>query len=562
MSLFGSLFTGVSALSAQSQALSMISNNIANISTVGYKGDEASFSSLVTVAQRGVNYNPGGVRVTALQTVSQQGLIQGSSSTTDIAISGNGFFVVKDSTDPTSQRDPLYTRAGNFAEDNQGYLRNAAGFYLQGWLLDADGNIPAANADITSTQPVNVAFLNGIAAGTTKVEMGLNLDSEQKLGATSITFVDTSSIPAGSDELRTALGAAAGYTYSFNLTVSDATGASNTFAIPVTDGMTLQDIAASINAQVHPVTGAQVANAQIINGQLVVNAMSVTDKVVMQNGASPTTDGTVVTSLFGSSIVTQLGYDFQRTVRIYDSLGAARDIVVNFKKQAVNQWLVEVRMADKTLVQPIDRTTGAISPTGDDGYLTSGTVSFNPDGSINSITGNLNAPVTVPWDPAYTGAGNQTITFDLGIDSSGNTTNGAVTQFSSDYNVSFMNQNGAELGQRTGITIDEDGYLIASFSNGEFKKLYKLPIATFANPNGLQARTGNVYAQTTESGQYNLREAGDGGAGKVQGASLEQSNVDLSEEFTKMIVTQRAYSAGTKVISTADDMLEELFRIR
>lgn len=547
MSLFGSLFTGVSALTAQSQALSMISNNIANISTIGYKGDNASFSSLVTVAQRGVNYNPGGVRVTALQTVTKQGLVQGSSSATDIAISGNGFFVVKDTSDGTAQRDPLYTRAGNFSEDNQGYLRNAAGFYLYGWALDQDGNIPAANADISSTLPVNVAFLNGIATGTTRVELGLNLDSEQALGASSITFTDPNSFA----ELTTALGGTAPFSYDFDVSYTDSAGVAQVANISVTDANTLTDIQVAID-------GLDGVRAAIVNNQLVITSESVNRSVTIENG----TNGTVVTSLFGTSTLTQLGYDFQRTVRIYDSLGAARDMVVNFKKQAVNQWLVEVRAADITLVQPVDRTTGLVDPLGDDGYITSGTVSFNNDGSINSIIGQLATPVTIPWDPAFTGAGNQTVSFDLGIDPAGNSTNGAVTQFASDYNVGFVNQNGAELGQRTGISIDEDGFLIASFSNGEFRRLYKLPIATFANPNGLQSRSGSVYAQTTDSGQYNLREAGNGGAGRIQGSSLEQSNIDLSEEFTKMIVTQRAYSAGTKVISTADDMLEELFRIR
>ena len=190
MSLFGSLFTGVSALTAQSQALSMISNNIANISTIGYKGDNASFSSLVTVAQRGVTYNPGGVRVSTVQTVNQQGLVQGTNSPTDVAMSGAGFFVVKDTNDITAQRDPLYTRAGNFSEDSLGYMRNAAGFYLYGWRLDADGAIPAANADISSTEPVNVAFLNGVATGTTRIELGLNINSEQVLGATSVAFTE------------------------------------------------------------------------------------------------------------------------------------------------------------------------------------------------------------------------------------------------------------------------------------------------------------------------------------------------------------------------------------
>jgi flagellar hook protein FlgE len=549
MSLFGSLFTGVSALSAQSQALSMISNNISNISTIGYKGDKASFSSLITVSQRGVAYSPGGVRVTSLQTVSQQGLIQGSSSATDIAISGNGFFVVKDSYDAADQRDPLYTRAGNFSEDSQGYLRNASGYYLYGWLLDSDGNIPAANADISSTQPVNVAFLNGVATGTTRVELGLNLDSDQTLGASSVTFTD----PTDVSELNTTLGGGgAPYTYDFDVTYTDGDGTSTTTNLTVTDADNLNSVAAAIDA----LTGVA---ASVVNNQLVVTSESVTGQVVLENGAA----GNVMTQLFGSSTITQLGYDFQRSVRIYDSLGAARDIIVNFKKQSVNQWQVEVRAADNTYVQPVNRTTGLVDTvTGDDGFIASGTVTFNSDGSINSVSGQLATSVSIPWDPSYSGAGTQTVTFDLGIDPSGNATSGAVTQYSSDYNISFVNQNGAELGQRTGISIDEDGYVVASFSNGEFRNLYKLPIATFSNPNGLQARSGGVYAQTTDSGQYNLREAGNGGAGTVQGSSLEQSNVDLSEEFTKMIVTQRAYSAGTKVISTADDMLEELFRIK
>ena len=103
--------------------------------------------------------------------------------------------------------------------------------------------------------------------------------------------------------------------------------------------------------------------------------------------------------------------------------------------------------------------------------------------------------------------------------------------------------------------------MIASFTNGATQKIYKLPIATFANPLALDPRTGNVYAQTTASGEFNLRDAGRGGAGTVSPSSLEGANVDLAEEFTKMIVTQRAYSANARVITTTDEMLDELIRI-
>ena len=111
------------------------------------------------------------------------------------------------------------------------------------------------------------------------------------------------------------------------------------------------------------------------------------------------------------------------------------------------------------------------------------------------------------------------------------------------------------------MTVDDEGYVVATFSNGATQRIYRLPVATFANPLALDPRTGNVYAQTSGSGEFNLREAGAGGAGTIVPSSLEAANVDLADEFTKMIVTQRAYSANARVITTADQMLDELVHI-
>jgi flagellar hook protein FlgE len=116
-------------------------------------------------------------------------------------------------------------------------------------------------------------------------------------------------------------------------------------------------------------------------------------------------------------------------------------------------------------------------------------------------------------------------------------------------------------GQLNGVSIDDDGFVIAAFNNGETRRLYRLPIATFADPTELQARDGNVFAQTDASGEFNLREAGSGGAGSTAASALEAANVDLAKEFSDMIVAQRAFSASSKIISTVDDMLEELIRI-
>ncbi len=104
--------------------------------------------------------------------------------------------------------------------------------------------------------------------------------------------------------------------------------------------------------------------------------------------------------------------------------------------------------------------------------------------------------------------------------------------------------------------------MTALFANGDVRPIYKIPIATFPNPNGLGANSGNVYNQTDMSGLMFMRGAGTGGAGKVQMSVLESSTVDIAKEFTTMITTQRAYSASAKIISTANEMLEELMRVK
>ncbi|WP_207476491.1 flagellar hook protein FlgE [Arenibaculum pallidiluteum] len=437
MSLYGALFTGVSALNAQSQSMGMISNNIANVNTTGYKRNNASFSDLVTQEGRYTAYSPGGVRAYTQATVNQQGILQQSGSSTDAAISGDGFFVVQAGT--RGAQEPLYTRAGSFSEDAQGFLRNASGFYLMGWPLNSAGGLPPGAQDLSSLQPVDVAFLNGVTAPTQNVETTLNLDAGEAVNA---------------------------------------------------------------------------------------------------------------------------GIDFTRDITVYDTLGTPQSLRLNFNKTATNTWQITVQ--DPSTAPATTYATATIPFNGNGGIAT-GAVA--PPLTYDAATGKVGLNITglgtgIIWGAAgmtapapatgANGSAPQPITLDL--------TN--VTQFGADYGVSFVNQDGAELGLRTGVSIDKEGYVVASFSNGLTRNLYKLPVATFTNVNGLEERSGNVYIQTQDSGAYNLREAGTSGAGVVAPSTLEASNVDLADEFSKMIVTQRAYSAGTKVISTADQMLQELLGIR
>ncbi|MDH3336000.1 MAG: flagellar hook-basal body complex protein, partial [Rhodospirillaceae bacterium] len=140
--------------------------------------------------------------------------------------------------------------------------------------------------------------------------------------------------------------------------------------------------------------------------------------------------------------------------------------------------------------------------------------------------------------------------------------NNGFTQYAGDYTPQFITQNGSRFGTFSGVTISAEGLVTALFDNGDTRTIFKIPVATFVNPNGLEGRTGNVWNATEGSGDYTLRDAGNGPAGLVTQASLEASTVDIGSEFTSMIVVQRAYSASTKIISTADQMLEELMRTK
>ncbi len=462
MSLYGALLSGVSGLRAQSQSLGTISDNISNVNTIGYKRSVAQFATLVTGASSTSTYYPGGVRAAPRAMIDQQGVLQTSTRATDVAILGNGFFVVKSADNATGET--LYTRSGSFAEDNQGRLVNASGYFLQGWALDQQGDI----IDVNSIQTVSVSTLNGVAVDTTAVEIGANLNSDQ----TDSTLVQT-------------------------------------------------------DFEVDPTAGAP-TEAELI------------------------ADGTTTAH-------------FSRQIAVFDALGTKHNLTISFHKLDStvdpNSWGFAISAEDPTEIVSPAGVTG--------GLLAFGHMTFNGDGSLNDVHfENVTAPGTdddtqtlaITW---ANGATNSAIALDLGTQGAvGTGRTDGITQFASANNIAFVNQDGAEVGLRTGVSIDADGFVIASFSNGATQKIWKLPVATFANPAQLEARNGNAYVQTEQSGEFNLREANTGGAGRIEPGALEGSNVDLSEEFTAMIVTQRAYSASAKTITTADEMLDELLRIK
>lgn len=550
MSLFGSLFTGVSALTAQSQAMSTISNNIANVNTVGYKRIETAFSSLVTSEARAGRYTPGSVTAVRENSTNTQGALQQTSNATDIAIAGNGFFVVQRGT--SGLQETLYTRAGSFSEDSQGFLRNSAGFYLMGWPLDNEGALPSGQADLSSLVPVDVAFLGGLTRPTTSGELSMNLDATEE----NTTFPVTPGLsPNFTRGLRVFDSLGQGQDIEFRFTKHESPTAqansnvggvgltSSTLLTSIADVDATEELTITVGANADTFTVAADSTVQdLINfinssNQIGDTCLAhLTETGEIQIIASNLADNVTVTSGVTVGVGASTAMGFATTAApaaptIYPAGLASMQDTPN----PLGWWQLEL----------IDVGSGA--------QLGVGSINFLSDGHINA-NADADGEIKVQLFDIEWGNGSEPQDIDLRI--------GSLTQFAGEYNVIFSNQNGAELGLRTGVEIDRNGIVSARFSNGQTAALYKLPLATFTNPNGLSEVTGNAYTESSDSGSFNLREAGAGGSGLVSSSSVEASNVDLADEFSRMIIVQRAYSAGTKVISTADDMTEELLRLR
>lgn len=568
MSLFGAMISGVSGLNAQSQNLGVISDNISNLNTIGYKGTVGRFSTLVTEAATDTRYTPGGVRFHPTAMISKQGLLQATSSSTAAAISGNGFFIVRDSSSPGANDELFFTRAGDFKPDDDGYLRNTAGYYVQGWATDREGNLLDRNGNgtssnssaVTDLQVIDVNRILTAAAATTNIEFGVNLNRDE---AAEAGGTDTSTT-LGIDYDTTDLTSLAGISNGDQFTI---THEGTTSTITINTGDTLQDLAATISA----ITGISATTTTTgTNDTLTLTGAFADQGVTLADsnnsplaalgfaGIPGTLAPTYTAGNLASGTMTE---DNSMPVTIYDSLGTAHTVTLQVVKLGQNRWGFE--MIGQTGTDELDPASHT------DGLIQSGILTFNGDGSLASYTDNAgndltNSTVTANWS---NGSNQSEISLDLGTIGFQD----GVTQFSAqtdpngnvvEYTTNFINQNGAQAGNMVNYSFTEDGFLEIEYANGVKRPVYKLAIATFEAPNEMQNHSGNVYRQTRESGDYLLREPGLNGAGNVVASALEGSNVDLGTEFTNMIVTQRAYSANTKTITTTDEMLDELIRVK
>ncbi len=538
MALLNSLFSGVSGMSNLQSMMDVIGNNIANVDTIGFKGSRVTFSDTFnefiqsgtnpTATTGGTNsFQIGlGSKINSIDKNWSQGTFEQTGNTTDLALQGPGLFIVK------SNGQDYYTRAGAFTFDSNGDLVNPQnGAIVQGKVA-VDGVIPSGNTIQNITVDKNLKIP---AVKTTDTTWGGNLQSSSTITQSqnivqSGTF-DPSSLPATSsctiyDKSGNALTLKLTYSqnatsgYDINYEIDDS--ASNT----LTSGNLATGIA--INSTTGPGTYTIPAFQGTTAGGLNINTGAISlDATAVRTGADNTLSE-VVDDNRKPTIV-------NGAETVYDSLGNSHTLNVSFTKTAQNTW----------------QWTASVPAT--DGQLSnnSGTITFKSDGTIDTMSPN---PAILSYAPTG-GAESQTIKLDFGSGSSG------ITQNSLSSQVAALTQNGSASASLSNINIDQYGNIEGIFSNGQSQALGQIMVATFANNNGLVSVGDNMYNVAANSGDPRISEPGESSATTIQSGALEQSNVDLSKEFTNMIVAQNGFEANAKMITTSDTMLQDIINI-
>ncbi len=618
MSLFGSLYTGASGMIAQAKATAMVSQNVANSSTTGYKRSEAFFNELVTT--RG----SGGVQAQRVMRADQQGGIQQTGIATDISVSGNGFFAVRANEDPNL--DLVYTRNGTFSEDRNGILRNTAGYVLHAWAFDQNDML-VGGADASSLVPVDVDVLDLAPVATTQATLKLNLNAAQRdidphsisppqqLPVTdqgvhfsrTITVFDSRPLTApGVVPAVTAQDVQHDVTFQFRKVVGPMAHFTSNTPIPfetdtpfvggpatsgIADGDTFTvDVDGDVETYmfVDPALGDDPSINQIatvkglldaldqhgttpeaglvanINpeGRLLVRAVNPSATITLaEPGPNNPLGNTGLNVVQDPDSPADYIYEPDFDINAAAAPGATAPPALppvtppaypdqedfpafanSTDPNPFGWWELSVKKpdpADPTGQTLIEDRTGLIN------FGTDGLLNATPDAD-GRVTLDL-ATTPVDFDPATTG---DEVGFTVDI------TN--FTQFAGEFTVITADQNGAGAGQRTGVDITADGIVQARFSNGLRQNLYQIPLAVFNSPNNLNDRSGTVFEETAESGSAVITTPGTMGAGFVNPATLENANVDIADEFGRMIVSQRGYTLNSKVITTIDQMTQRL----
>ena len=577
MGILSSLFAGVSGLNANGTALSVIGNNIANMSTVGFKGSKATFADLISssisggsgAVQTGI-----GVALTSVQGNFSQGSLATSSNVLDLAIDGNGFFVVED-----AQGGTFYSRAGLFRLDKNNNVVDPSGFKLQGFLADTTGTITGTIGDIA------LPSTTASPRATTIALVAANLNS-----ATTQTGIRGNVVASAASVTTTAAGA---NSFDINLNGDGAQ------TLTVANGLTGAALATAIQNAVRNLVPADPFKAAAYSGFTAsVNASNIftfTSGITGTTNNSTTGTGTVVVTANGAdTLAADLNMaaptsttgtdfllsdppatsDFSTSMTVFDSLGNSHLLTTYFSKIGQNTWNYNV-VASGSDVVTANYDSSNIDASLNIVRVGSGTLTFGTNGTLDRESPVIRYDTGTAAGTAGTTPGELQVDFNgatqdqlivmnygTSVTTDGGSGLDGTTQFGSTSALVQQTQDGFAAGSLQAFSVDSNGTISGRFSNGQLRALAQVVLARFPDPIGLTRTGKNTFSQSGNSGQPVTGTPDSAGLGRVLSNSLELSNVDLGESFIDMIAAQRGFQANSRVITTSDEILQELVNLK
>ncbi|MDI6823469.1 MAG: flagellar hook protein FlgE [Bacillota bacterium] len=559
-----SLFAGVSGLRNHQIRMDVIGNNIANVNTVGFKAGRATFremfSQLLSAASAPQGGRGGtnplqvglGVALASIDTLHEQGNLESTGVATDLAVDGAGFFIVSDGIRTS------YTRAGAFSWDDRYNLVTPSGLKVMGWLAQ-NGVLPADRTGV-NLKPISLSHMQSIPArATSEIGFSRNLDATDmgtytlSSNSLNLTLSDGTTVRKVTFELSPTSEfnkwrwhlAGDGVQFCLKLNPDEADWAT------VADGYIEFDPAGNV-ARVTDLAGLDLINLDPDDpgSGPEVQVRDATDASLVDyiNFPIPGTDSKTSWTISGTNV--PAGSPPGTTAQsIEATYGEARRVtsisVVGAKGETYSVITTFTKVNDNTWDWVAEVKDSAGAPLNLTGKPHSGTVVFDVTGRVDRVTGDLLEFVATGYAP-----------LSLQMDFYG------LTQYASDYTALASDQNGYGPGELVSVSVDAKGVVMGSYSNAMSCPLAQVALASFSNPAGLVKRGETLYERSANSGEPQVGDPGSGGRGTIAPGSLEMSNVDLAQEFTNLIVTQRGFQANSRVITTADEMLQDLVNLK
>lgn len=529
--MLSSFFSGISGLVANSQAINIAGNNIANVNTVGYKAMRATFQD---VFYQSIHTTSGssqvgrGTALSSVDTLFSQGSFESTSEPTDLAIGGEGFFIVRS---PDTDR-LYYTRAGQFRFDKNGYLTTPAGYILQGRVIDRTTNTPVGVSTdiIISPEPSQ-------PRATSFIGMACNLQSNCEWKGL------VSSLSGSGSSISTVSNSAGKYPVAGDY-VFEVTENGGVYNLRVQAFRRGPD--GNLTGEVFTYEGEIEPNKTYINFKN--SGLDITTSNTLSAGTQTMKIDGFIYRYESSSRNPISTSNYSSSITVYDSLGQPHVVNVYFRKSHEDvlngnstwEWMAVLNAAD--------------SATNEDTLVGWGNLVFNSRGIL--IFGG--DPNPLEFNFSQGALPGQKIELTFGSRSGG----GASTQYPIASTTNFQTQDGYPPGVLMNVTVSSEGVISGHYSNGQIIDLYQITLAKFNNPQALYKEGANLYSETIASGPAYTNSPGSGGLGRINPNSLEQSNVDLATEFVKLIVAQRGFQANARIITTTDEILTELMNIK